>query len=66
MGSAKLRDEAFELPADGEVLDLDGTGEVSRLSAAGEQSTAFRGILYERRGEEELKTTFTAMRTSEV
>jgi hypothetical protein len=58
----KLRHPDIDLPPKGETRVFENGCELTAVSAAGEDGQrAFRGRLYEKRNEEEVKTTFTAI-----
>ena len=57
----KIRDPELEIVVDAESRVLAGGAEVAAVSAVAEGTSVFRGRLYERRGHEEVKTTFTAI-----
>src|SRR5688572_1730101 len=60
----KLRDDALDLPTDGSVAEH-GTGcEITGRAVEDGDVSALRATLYERRDDEELRTTVTALQDS--
>lgn len=57
----KLRRSDLEVPVDGETQAVADGCEVAAVRVTAGTTDAFRGRLYEKRGREEVKTTFTAL-----